>query len=98
MRLFGSIGRVADALPVPRHRSTWGHAMSPTLLRAPWGSPESPWEAQRGHRDLSAQLFWVTLVASRASKPSLNKQVEAAREPRPPQAGKPPLELALQLP
>lgn len=63
-------------LPVLRQGSTWGHAVSPVLLWAPPGTPKPPWEAQQGHADLSAQLFWVTLAASCASKPSLNERVE----------------------
>lgn len=54
------------------------HALSPVLLRAVLGTPEPPWEAQRGHGDFAAQLFWMTLATDRASKPSLNERVEAS--------------------
>lgn len=37
-----------------------------------------PWEAERGRKEPSAQLFGVTLEARRAFKPSLNERVEAS--------------------
>lgn len=37
-----------------------------------------PWEAERGRKEPSAQLFGVTLEARRALKPSLNERVEAS--------------------
>lgn len=47
------------------------------LLQAPLATPKPPWETQRGHTDVTAQLFRVTLAASHASEPSLNERVEA---------------------
>lgn len=82
MGLTGSVCGVVcpsrGLLVIPRPRSMRGRASSPVLLRALLGTPEPPWEAQRGHGDFAAQLFWMTLAAGRASKPSLNERLEVS--------------------
>lgn len=78
MGLTGNACEVVAGQPGPRHRSMRDHAVSPELLRAPLGPPKAPWEVQWDHTDLSAQRFCVTLAAGCASKPPLNKWVEAS--------------------